>query len=75
MPFDWTPGNPFTSSDADELATYLPAERRDTVLEILREAHSWLGQDSPPVDEAVREEGGWDPAYDMQPDKPFPERG
>jgi hypothetical protein len=41
----------------------------------LQEAHEWMGKDTKDqVSEEVRRQGGWDAAYDMQPDKPFPER-
>lgn len=75
MPFDWTPGLDFSEQDVDELLPRLPEDRRAEVVAMMRELHAWVGKDSPPVDPAVREAGGWDPAYDMQPDKPFPERG
>ena len=44
VPFDWTPGLDFDPSD--DYSPYLPEGRREEVMEILKEAHQWLGKDT-----------------------------
>jgi hypothetical protein len=74
VPFDWTPGLEYDSSE--DLSPYLQqCPDREKVVAILSEAHDWLGQYThDEVEESIRVEGGWATAFDMQPDKPFPER-
>lgn len=73
-PFDWTPGLPY--DDSVDLSPYLPNDRAEKLLDILREAHRRFGKDTQA--EALAEaEGkglGWADAFDLQPDVPFPER-
>lgn len=73
-PFDWTPGLPY--DDSADLAQYLPKARAGKLIEILREAHGWFGKDTQAQALAAAEaEGkGWEDAFDLQPDVPFPER-
>lgn len=40
------------------------------LLEILREAHAWFGKETQEAAKAA----GWEDAFDLQPDVPFPER-
>lgn len=44
------------------------------VLEVLKEAHEWLCKENESAVRKTLEERGWNAAYDLQPDVPFPER-
>lgn len=44
------------------------------VLEVLEEAHEWLCHKNEGAVRAAIEERGWQSAFDLQPDVPFPER-
>ena len=74
--FDWTPGVPYDPARGrQDLIPYLPANRAERLLCILREAHYWFGKEtSEKVGLDEREKEGWADAYDLQPDVPFPER-
>lgn len=72
--FDWTPGLSY-DPDEDVEAYLVGYPKRERLLEILAEAHSWFGkanQESLPQE--VKESKGFLPAYNLQPDVPFPER-
>lgn len=51
-----------------------PRSRSLQVLEVLKEAHEWLCKENEPAVRKTLEERGWNAAYDLQPDVPYPER-
>ncbi|CAN0318645.1 unnamed protein product [Ectocarpus sp. 6 AP-2014] len=70
----FTPGYPYRP-DMD-MEEHIPdsCPNKAKVLEILKETHEWLCEDNEAEVRQTLEQRGWLPAFDLQPNVPFPER-
>eukprot|EP01036_Dinobryon_divergens_P033251 gene33251-42995_t len=81
--FSWVPGIAYRPErEAQVRALLQDHPRGEQVLQALTELHDWLsdggflkrGLPAPPGSNPI-DTSGWAIAYDLQPDRPFPERG
>jgi predicted aldo/keto reductase-like oxidoreductase len=87
--FSWVPGLPFRPEQEDQVRAHLlefgssaglSAEKAEHVMTAIKEGHEWLreggcfARNEPPVGEGIVADD-WLVAFNLQPDKPYPERG
>ncbi|CAM9252429.1 unnamed protein product [Chrysoparadoxa australica] len=69
------PGTPYQPELRERLVEALAGTpHAEEVMRCVLEAHKWLRGDRT-AEEVAQDQPGWRPAYDLQADTPFPERG
>jgi hypothetical protein len=80
--FSWVPGVAYRPEREAQLRACLAGHpKADHIVDAIKQVHSWLA-DGGCLKRGVKPEGmdaaaveEWAIAYDLQPDRPFPERG